>query len=602
MNIKEIPKKEFNNSILYLFSKLWIYSKGNRKWLITYFLMFLIGNLFFVLEPLAIGRVFNIIQESGVDSDNFYKILLFLGVFVLLRLAFWLLHGPARVIENKNAFIVRANYKMHLLRGVMGLPSAWHTDHHSGDTIDRIEKGTNGLFDFAEGSFLIIGQSVILIGSYIAMLFYNIHASYIILLLIIVNVWIIKFYDKKLIPQWRDLNRAENKIAEKIYDVISNITTVIILRIEKLLSKSIMERVMSPLDLYVSSSKRNEAKWFLVSMVNVIGVFLVLGSHIYFSLQSNALILAGTLFILFGYVDRINNVFFEFAYLYGRMVRIKTKIRNSEELTEEFRSKEKIEQINLRKGWSVLEIKNLSFSYHNEEGADLHLDSINFKIKKGEKIALVGESGSGKTTTLKIIRELFSPQTEDVYLDGEKLQDGISSISSNISLIPQDPEIFNTTILENITFGIPYPLKLVERYIGLAQLTDVVTRLPKGLDSSIVEKGVNLSGGEKQRLALSRGLLASKNKEIILLDEPTSSVDSYNELKIFQNIFTEFKDKAVIASIHRLHLLGLFDKILFFENGRVTAQGEFNELLEKSPKFREVWGKYETTKESVTGY
>ncbi|PIT93047.1 MAG: hypothetical protein COU06_02055 [Candidatus Harrisonbacteria bacterium CG10_big_fil_rev_8_21_14_0_10_38_8] len=527
---------------------------------------------------------------------------MFLGVFVLLRLAFYLFYGPARIIENKNAFIVRANYKMHLLRGVMGLSSAWHTDHHSGDTIDRIEKGTNGLFDFAEGSFLIIGQSVILIGSYIAMLFYNIHASYIILLLIIVNVWIIKFYDKKLIPQWRDLNRAENKIAEKIYDVISNITTVIILRIEKLLSKSIMERVMSPLDLYVSSSKRNEAKWFLVSMVNVIGVFLVLGSHIYFSLQSNALILAGTLFILFGYVDRINNVFFEFAYLYGRTVRIKTKVRNSEELTEEFRSKEKIEQINLRKGWSVLEIKNLSFSYHNEEGADLHLDSINFKIKKGEKIALVGESGSGKTTTLKIIRELFSPQTEDVYLDGEKLQDGISSISSNISLIPQDPEIFNTTILENITFGIPYPLALVDKYIGLAQLTDVVTRLPKGLDSSIVEKGVNLSGGEKQRLALSRGLLASKNKEIILLDEPTSSVDSYNELKIFQNIFTEFKDKAVIASIHRLHLLGLFDKILFFENGRVTAQGEFNELLEKSPKFREVWGKYETTKESVTGY
>jgi len=602
MNIKEGSKKEFNNSILYLFSKLWIYSKGNRKWLITYFLMFLIGNLFFVLEPLAIGRVFNIIQESGVDSDNFYKILLFLGVFVLLRLAFYLFYGPARIIENKNAFIVRANYKMHLLRGVMGLSSAWHTDHHSGDTIDRIEKGTNGLFDFAEGSFLIIGQSVILIGSYIAMLFYNIHASYIILLLIIVNVWIIKFYDKKLIPQWRDLNRAENKIAEKIYDVISNITTVIILRIEKLLSKSIMERVMSPLDLYVSSSKRNEAKWFLVSMVNVIGVFLVLGSHIYFSLQSNALILAGTLFILFGYVDRINNVFFEFAYLYGRMVRIKTKIRNSEELTEEFRSKEKIEQINLRKGWSVLEIKNLSFSYHNEEGADLHLDSINFKIKKGEKIALVGESGSGKTTTLKIIRELFSPQTEDVYLDGEKLQDGISSISSNISLIPQDPEIFNTTILENITFGIPYPLALVDKYIGLAQLTDVVTRLPKGLDSSIVEKGVNLSGGEKQRLALSRGLLASKNKEIILLDEPTSSVDSYNELKIFQNIFTEFEDKAVIASIHRLHLLGLFDKILFFENGRVTAQGEFNELLEKSPKFREVWEKYKTTKESVTGY
>jgi len=586
---------ELKNPILYLFSKLWLYSKGNRRQLLIYIGMFILANAFFVLEPLAIGRVFNIMQETGISEQNITKILLLLGFFVLLRLAFWSLHGPARVIENKNAFLVRANYKKYLLDGVMALPPAWHTDHHSGDTIDRIEKGTTALFDFAESTFALIGQTVILVGSYIAMLFYNFHASYIVLLLILFNILIIGGFDKRLIPQWSKLNRAENKISEKIFDVVSNITTVIILRIEKLLSTSIMKRVMHPLDLHVRNSKVNETKWFLVSMLNVLGVFGVLASYVFFSLRTETVILAGTLFILYGYVDRVNNVFFEFAYLYGNVVRRKTRVKNAEFLAEQFEPKSKRKQIDLKKGWQKLEVKDLSFSYHSGAGAELHLDEINLEIKKGQKIALVGESGSGKTTTLKILRELYTPKSESILLDGTELPNGLRSISSHISLIPQDPEIFNSTILENITFSIPYPAEVVAKYIQLAEFSEVVGRLPNGLQSLIVEKGVNLSGGEKQRLALARGLLASKDKEIVLLDEPTSSVDSGNELKIFENIFREFKDKAIIASVHRLHLLPLFDKVYLFSNGRIFASGSFTELLKSSPEFMNIWNKYQVT-------
>ncbi|PIR88044.1 MAG: hypothetical protein COU10_01285 [Candidatus Harrisonbacteria bacterium CG10_big_fil_rev_8_21_14_0_10_45_28] len=589
------PQKGIQNPILYLFSKLWEYSRGNRRWVVVYFAMFLVGNIFFVLEPVAIGKVFNIIQQTGATQENLTKILILLGVFVFLRFAFWALHGPARVIENKNAFLVRANYKKYLLEGVMALPASWHTDHHSGDTIDRVEKGTTALADFAESSFIIIGQCMILLGSYIAMSLYNIHASYIILILVILNILIIRAYDKKLVPQWGKLNRAENRISEKIYDVISNITTVIILRIEKLLSKSIMMRIMHPFGLHIRNSKKNEMKWFLVSMVNVTGVFFVLGSYIFFSMQTGTVILAGTLFILFGYVDRVSNVFFEFAYYYGKLVRFKTKVQNAEELADEFEPKERSSQINLRKGWETLALQDFSFSYHSEDGANLHLDNISFEIHRGSKVALVGESGSGKTTILKVLRELYPPKSGQVLLDGQKLEKGLSSISSHISLIPQDPEIFKTTVLENITFGIPYPPELVEKYIAMANLKNVIERLPKGLSSSIVERGVNLSGGEKQRLALARGLLASKNKEIILLDEPTSSVDTANELEIFKNIFEDFKEKAIVASVHRLHLLPLFDQIYFFNKGKIVASGNFNELLQSSTEFASLWEKYQIT-------
>ena len=102
-----------------------------------------------------------------------------------------------------------------------------------------------------------------------------------------------------------------------------------------------------------------------------------------------------------------------------------------------------------------------------------------------------------------------------------------------------------------------------------------------------------MSGGEKQRLALARGLLACKDKSIVLLDEPTSSIDIANELLIYQNIFLEFSGKAIVSSIHRLHLLPLFDTIYFFNEGKIIASGAFGELLENSAEFKELWLNYQ---------
>ena len=131
----------------------------------------------------------------------------------------------------------------------------------------------------------------------------------------------------------------------------------------------------------------------------------------------------------------------------------------------------------------------------------------------------------------------------------------------------------------------------INKAIKLAQFKTVVDRLPNGIETSVQEKGVSLSGGEKQRLALARGILAAKDSDIILLDEPTSSVDSINERKIHDNIFKEFKEKTIISSIHRLHLLDKFDKIIIFDRGKIIAQGTFKEIKE-NPKFKSIWKRY----------
>jgi len=581
-----------DNPVIYLTSKLWEYSKGNRKNVVLYSIMFIIANLFNLINPLVIAKVLNTIQEKGLDSTNLYSIMLYLSIFIFMELGFWIFHGPAMIIQAKNSFLVKANYKKYLLDGTMSLPAQWHTDHHSGDTIDKIEKGTGALYRYSSESYEVIQTLVLFLGSYIALMYFNIHASYIVLFMMIITLGIVLRFDSHLVKKYRELYWAENRISAKIFDVISNITTVIILRTEHLVSKAIFKKIMQPFRLHIKTAKQSETKWFFVSICTATMMVLVLTSYIYFNFIAGAAIMIGSVFALYSYVVRIKGLFFNFADRYSAIVREKTAVQNAEEISDEFEDNIKQKRNHIYPGWKELNIESLRFSYHTKEGADLHLDNINMHIKNGEKIALIGESGSGKTTLLKVIRELYKPKHIKLYLDGKLLNNGFKDISSSIALIPQDPEIFSTTIKENITMGINYSMPDIRRYTDIARFTKVADSLPNGFNSSIVEKGVNLSGGEKQRLALARGLMASEDKSIVLLDEPTSSVDPTNELDIYKNIFIEFTDKTILSSIHRLHLLPLFDRIYFFSDGKIIADGTLKELLSESKEFRTVWNRY----------
>tara|TARA_Y100000310_G_scaffold339280_1_gene431501 strand:+ start:8641 stop:10416 length:1776 start_codon:yes stop_codon:yes gene_type:complete len=580
-----------DDPIVYLLGKFWKYSALNRGKVILYFALLLVANLISLAEPLVVAWLLNTIQEQGVHSGNIYLILGILSIFVLQTVAFWAFHGPGRVIETKNAFIVKANYKKYLLDGTMDLPAKWHTDHHSGDTIDKIEKGTNAMFSFSESSFELMSLFVKFIGSYIALIYFNLHATYIVAFMMIIAFSTILKFDKILKKNYRKLNKNENEIAAKIFDTISNITTVIILRIENLLSKEVWKKIMRPFNLYMKTSKINEVKWFMVSFFTALMTFFVLGSFVYLSYSKGETILIGTLYALYSYVGRISETFFHFGWFYSHLVRQKTRVENSEELAKDFEEKKKIKNVDLGVGWKNLTIKNLRFSYHDKK-QDLHLDNVSLRFRKGEKIALIGESGGGKTTFLKLMRGLYEPRHVEIYLGWKKIEGGFKAIEENITLIPQDPEIFATTIKGNITMGVSHNEDYIEKFTDMARFTEVVRRLPKGLKSSVVEKGVNLSGGEKQRLALARGLMACEDKQIILLDEPTSSVDAKNELQIYKNILTGYKDRTIISTIHKLNLLHYFDTIYMFKGGKIVAGGSFDELLDSSRDFRSLWKKY----------
>jgi ABC-type multidrug transport system fused ATPase/permease subunit len=290
----------------------------------------------------------------------------------------------------------------------------------------------------------------------------------------------------------------------------------------------------------------------------------------------------------------VGETFYNFAQIYGSVVRASARISGARAIDEEFEKVEEEVKMNLPREWKEIELKNIDFSYEKEDKKK-NLKNINLKLRRGQKIAFIGESGSGKSTILSIFRGLFPPQKGVVYCDGEKLDHGFSRLKHHTTLIPQDPEIFNNTIGYNITMGIKTDKEDLRKAVNMAQFGKVVKRLENGLKTNVLEKGVSLSGGEKQRLALARGLLAAKKSDIVLMDEPTSSVDSMNELRIHESLFSEFRDKTVISSIHRLHLLSKFDYIYMFEDGKIVGEGTIDEI-KKLPKFKSIWRKYSLEK------
>lgn len=584
-----------NNPIISMVLYFLRFSINRKRIVFLFVIMSGIAQLIMLLQPLIIGKILNIIQESGVTEQTIGPIIWYLASILVIYAGFWLFHGPARIMERKNAFFVRANYTMYLVNGILSLSPKWHSMTHSGDTIDKVEKSTRSLWEFSVVVYELVELVVRLSGAFIILIIFDIRAAIPVLIISTAIMFTVILLDAKLNVQYKQLNQKENNIAAQIFDTISNITTVIIIRIEKLLSKEILHKVMNPLRLYTRNVKLGEVKWAIVSMLSGIMLVWVLLGHILNQYKLGLPVLVGTLYILFGYIDKISAQFFRFTYRYSRIVRWNSAIESMCEVSDHFKDEKRSKIKKLLPDWKTLEIKNMSFSYE-EEDTLLHLNNINLFINNGEKIALIGESGSGKTTMLKIMRGLYKPQKGGVFVDGKELLRKFEPISKTVTLIPQEPEIFTTTIKRNITMGVPYPKKLIQKFVRMARFNIVAARLPNKLNTNVMEKGVSLSGGEKQRLALARGLLAVRNSEFILLDEPTSSVDAANELEIYKNIYRNFKRKTIISTVHNLSLLPLFDTIYMFRSGKIIARGNFWDLMEHSKSFKKLWDKHKHDK------
>lgn len=583
-------KKRRRNPIINILKTEWQFLGNRKKIFVFYMFLFVISSVISLMTTFVIGLVFNSIQQMAGDT-NILKLIFLISLIIWMKILAWIFYGTGRILEQLTGFRVHRKYTNKKISKILELPVKWHKDNHSGDTIDKINRGRNALDNFASHYTVDLVSIIInILGSLIILFFVDVKIAVFSLALSSFILFGVMSIDKKLKKYFMELNRFSNKLTSSIFDYLSNIITVITLRLKKVVSKEIDTKVNASYGTYKKAVVIDELKWAFANTAITAMAVLALIYKTYTDYTTTGIILIGTLFILYGYLTRVGDSFFQFGRFYGKVTRLNARIEGAYSIDEEFEKLNSKTRNKIQKNWKNIEIKNLDFSY-DETSKKSNLENVNFKFKRGEKIALVGESGSGKSTILALLRGLYPPQFGEVEVDGEKIKKGFVKLKQSVTLIPQDPEIFNDTIGHNITMNLPTRKEDLDKVIGLSQFRKVVERLEKGLNTNVLEKGVSLSGGEKQRLALARGLLAAKDSDIVLLDEPTSSVDSLNEMKIHENIFKEFKNKTIISSIHRLHLLDKFDRIYLFDKGKVIAKGSLSEL-KKNYKFRFLLKKY----------
>ncbi len=587
--------KYSRNPYIFMLQVCWQYAGPLRFQYIIIYTAFALSNLTQAALPVLWGTYINDLQQNGANALQRTWIygLVYLGV----KLADWALHGPARIVERKLAFFIARSFMDEYYHKVLQLPVKWQQDHHSGEIINRIRKAYESIRNFYERGFEYVHTLSKFVFSFAAMLYFSPVFGGVAVIMGILVVFTILQFDKPYIRTLEEVNEKEHTVSSALFDSLSNVITVITLRLQERLQKTLLARIMTVWPPFRRNVAINEWKWFVVDMLVAMIYVVILVGYVWQNWVPGEVVLLGGLVTLMGYVERFTSVFHNVAYLYTDVVKDATNVRTAFIIPEAYAQHHLPDtDKRLPAGWQALQVSNLNFSHKgNEEflSGDFipaGLKQVKLQLPRHKRIALVGESGSGKSTLLAVLRGLY-PATEgtEVRADGILQEEGLSRIAATVTLFPQEPEIFENTIEYNITLGLPYTRDEIERICKKVRFDEVLRLLPKGLESNIAEKGVNLSGGQKQRLALARGVLAAKESEIVLLDEPTSSIDPKTEMLIYEQLFEECSNKVVVSALHRLHLLRHFDYIYVMDRGRVVSEGSLSYLLENSPDFIELW-------------
>lgn len=573
------------NPYRYLLVTAWRYAEGKRLRYLGIYAMFTAVNILGSITPILYGYYVNYLQtgEGNLLTGTWYYVL----AYVVIILCIWMFQWPARLLERRMAFDLSQRLLLESYDRIIHLPLAWHREHHSGDTINRARKAYEALKTFFDNGFAYFQTIARMLFAIAAIMWFSPLFGAIAMALGLVIFLLVLAFDAPIIQANKDTNDRENELMATFSDMLTNIITVTTLRLGKRTAESIRKRVRGIWPPFLRNTKINEAKWFSVQLVVGIMYATLVVMYVYLNYTPGEVFLIGGLVTLIGYINQFSGMLGSLTAQYNQIIKFRSDLAAIDPIYEAYeqQARPSAEQP-VDRTWETLRVEGLNFRYA-EDGAGLF--DINLRLDRGRRVALIGPSGSGKTTTLYTLRGLYPPDDVTLLFNDPPHPRPRPQLFEQTTLIPQSPEIFEDTLLHNLTMGLERSDAELARAIKISVLDDVIETADNGLETFLAEGGANLSGGQRQRLSIARGLLAADTSTLLLLDEPTSSLDPTTEIQVYERLFAAFPDKTIVSTLHRLHLLRFFDYIYYMENGRIAAEGTLAELLEKSPGFRGMY-------------
>lgn len=571
----------------------------SKKMVVKVMSFLFISKLIWLLEPYVLWKMINLVQLGWRDART--SILWLLLLYGGLNFFWWVFHGTWRVREETMKFRVAEAYSADMFHKICSLPMQRQTDNHSWKTIDKVNKSMHALREFSWSNFMYMNTIVPCVWSLISLFLIRRPAGILLIILSWINFLIVIRFDKKIVPLLRERNKKEHVVMSTFFDFLSNIKTVIALRFEWSALETLKKKISLVFPPYAKYIRLNERKRFSMDMMLSISFVVVIWLYIWTELSSEWVVLIWTMTMLMQYTERMKQAFHNFTWQYSWLITKKTDMETVDDIERAYQQLAPTYRVDLLHSWDEILIRDLRFSYTTATPQTWSsistkktvLSWVDMNLVPWRKIALVWESGSGKSTLMSLLRWLYDVDYVKLMID-KKRYDDLHPLAHVTSLIPQEPEIFENTIRYNISMGLDISDDEIMKYICMARFEETLAELPDGLDTDIKEKWVNLSWWQKQRLALARWLLMARSSDIILLDESTSSVDPINEKKIYASIFTVFSEPCFIASIHKLHLLELFDMIYVLDAWSVIEEWSFQELYEKWWAFTAMREEYES--------
>ena len=476
------------------------------------------------------------------------------------------------------------NIRKDMIKSIFKIKVSDFDNHASGEFSERLRYDPADISTF----FSVVEYSAIAMIGDLFILCYIFYINFIIGIIFLICVISIYIYEKYAFKEYEIISKKQRKILDKssslLNELIRGIRDIKVLNISNkvypIVSNTLCDSTEIENNLSIKSFNIHSNIGIIQNIFTIIVIFIGV-----FLVNNNVLSITNLL-VLFMYRNNVYNLVMDYTNIKEYLSKFKVSAERIFELIDDdIFEKESFGKRKIQKIKGKIEIKNLDFAYTNKKV----LKNINLTINPNDTIALIGASGSGKTTLLNLLNKSYEVPNGKIFIDDIDINElDEDSIRDNISIITQNPYIFNLTIRENLKLmGKNVSDKKMKEACKTAQIHDYIESLPNKYDTLLGEGGVNLSGGQRQRLTIARALI--KNSKIILFDEATSALDNTTQKELQEAINNMSKDYTIIVVAHRLSTIINCNPIYMMDKGKIIDSGTHKQLLKNNNNYKKLY-------------